>query len=271
MSGVSSAGAGDPRAGSHGPPPVGGHGQRWPGVSPPVYRYGPPVYQPYPPRARPVPPRGGVPRWVGWLLAVPFLVGWLVWLVLPTLQTIVMSFEIRSVDQQAGGLAFDAGARNYGALGADGFWSALGDTAALAVVPVLVIGVVAPLLAFAVNRGSSGVRMAARLVLTVPVAGFAPAIVLRAWLPIFPVSKQVPIQLITALAWLGLLCGIGLAVYLAALRRRDQDTLPPLPAGQAVRRIGPAWALVAIGTLAFGLQAFTLNLPGGKHTVTAQL
>jgi ABC-type sugar transport system permease subunit len=288
MSGVPPTGPTGPTGppGFTGPPGQ----QPWLGGPPPARPQAPYPQQPYPgygpPPVRPAASGGGVPGWVGLLLALPFLVGWIYWLAVPTVQTVAMSFQSVSFERPGVGV----GLRNYSALGDAGFWGALGHTVALAVVPVLVIGLVAPLLAFAVNRGSSGIRMAARLVLTIPLAGFAPAVVVVAWRMLLAkpdgalsgvlgftsdLSTSVTMQVVTALATLGLLVGIGVAVYLAALRSRgDQDAAPPLPAGQGVRRIGAVWALVVIGTLAFGLQSITLTLgltAGGRNTATAEL
>ena len=113
--------------------PTGPGNQPWLGGPPPAQQPAPPPQygqqpyppQPYPPQQQqyppyqappPPPPRAGsgVPGWVGWLLAVPFVAGWIYWLVVPTVQTIMLSFQNATLP---GRPATSVGGRNYSDLG----------------------------------------------------------------------------------------------------------------------------------------------------------
>lgn len=211
------------------------------------------------------------------MMVLPFLAGWIYWLVLPTLRTLLGSVErgSRLNDKHDPLSSFGGGLTggHYSFLFDHGVWGVLGRGLLLAAVPLLVVGLVAPLLAFAVNEGGTILRLAARLLLAIPVAGFAPMLVGTAWLNL--VSSQGPFTVhdqgfglqwtVFSLATLGLAAGIAVAFYLSALRRRIDQPLPT--SGATIGNLAVIWGVVGLGTLAFSLQAFTFNsvvFPSGQ-------
>ncbi|MGA8113359.1 MAG: hypothetical protein WCA46_06830, partial [Actinocatenispora sp.] len=146
-----------------------------------------------------------------------------------------------------------------------GTGDALLRSLAMAVIPVLVMAIVVPLLAWAASEAGTGLRVALRLLLTIPVAGFAPAIVGVAWAhatsQTMPLSVLAPLSdsalarmsVINGLAGVGLICGVGVAALLAALRRRRTDR-----PGRTVANAVVIWGVAVLGTLAVSLQSSTL-------------
>jgi ABC-type sugar transport system permease subunit len=214
---------------------------------------------PAPPAAAP-PKRPGPPGWVGLLLAVPMAAGWVYWLVVPTIKILVHSIT-----------GYDQGVAQHASFTGTG--GALARTLEYSLVPTLVMLIVVPLLAFAAAEGGTGLRATVRVVLVVPVAGFAPSVVVVAWFlltepshalsslrPLDPGTALPKLALLGGLASLGLVCGIGVSVLLSALRRRRDDrTARPLGAALVV------WGVLVLGTLALAMQSltFVLGLTGG--------
>lgn len=210
------------------------------------------------------PKRPGPPGWIGLLLAIPMVVGWAYWLVLPTFSTLLHSV---------------IGYHNSFAIEPESFagtGGALVRTLVVALVPTLVMLIVVPLLSFAAATTGTMLRTAIRVVLVVPVAGFAPAIAAAAWqsLTLSPPldwlrpdgtgSELALTALISGLASFGLVCGIGVSILLSALRRRRDDS--------AARPLGAAavvWAVLVLGTLALSMQDLTLlyapSAAGSSH------
>src|SRR4051812_48307484 len=97
--------------------------------------------------------RPGAGRGVGVLLLVPAALTALVTLVVPTGQTIVRSF------QRGGGIglpAHSAGLRNYTELLSSAtFWKALVFSLSFAIIPLLILLVVGPALALALERAGT--------------------------------------------------------------------------------------------------------------------
>ncbi|MEV1171673.1 hypothetical protein AB0J09_25000, partial [Nonomuraea sp. NPDC049784] len=111
----------------------------------------------------PTTPTQAPSRALGWLLAVPALFGTLISLVLPTVQTIWLSLQSGGVLTESHFVGID----NYHELLRTGeVWRALWFTLSLAVVPLMVAVVVAPLLALALDRAGTWPRRAGRIALS---------------------------------------------------------------------------------------------------------
>ena len=204
-------------------------------------------------------PRTGPPGWVGLLLALPMLLGWAYWLVIPTVQTIAEAFTGRAPG--VGDTTVPAAAQRGGSF-PDAF-DAAGRTVLEALLPTLVMLIVVPLLTLAAAQAPSVLRKVIRVVLSVLAAGFAPVLLVLAWahLAFQPHSTtrdlldSAPgVGAVLALGTLGLVAGIGVSVLLAAFRRRAADQRPGLGGPVAV------WAVLVLGTLAIALQAVTVTL-----------
>ncbi|MEV4804604.1 sugar ABC transporter permease [Nonomuraea sp. NPDC049421] len=214
----------------------------------------------------PNPPGSGT-RLVGLLLAVPALVGTLITLVLPTAQTIWLSFQSGGVLRKS----TYAGTANYvKLLGDDASWRALGFTVSLVGFPLLVALVVGPLLALALDRAGPWPRRAGRVLLSLAVVTFSPVAVAASWLRGLmpeesglvalaeglrdPATAPGTLRLIVAAATFGLVCALAVIAFLPALRGHTP--------GPATVVVG---VLVALAVVAAGLQTFALSqvLTGG--------
>ncbi|WP_346044524.1 hypothetical protein [Actinomadura chokoriensis] len=189
-------------------------------------------------------------------------------LVVPTVQTILRSFQrgglpkVNGGDQLPGGRF--VGVDNYADLfGEAEFWKALAFTVSLAVIPLVVAVVVAPLLAAALDRAGTWPRRVGRVLMSVPLVVFSPVAFSAAWLVGMPDggletafgelsepgSARVAVVAISGLTTFGAVCGLALLGYLAVLRDRG-------PA----RRVRPALAvgtIAALATFAVSLQTFS--------------
>ncbi|MER6512335.1 sugar ABC transporter permease [Nonomuraea sp. NPDC001636] len=234
---------------------------------------------PIPPTPVPVPPAARPPasyRALGWLLAVPALLGTLITLVLPTVQTIVLSLHSGGVLQPSRFVGLD----NYGkVLGGEEFWRALGFTLSLTVGPLLVAVVVGPLLALALDRGGPPLRRAGLVVSSLAIVTFSPIGVAAAWLrgaspdgPGIatlaeglrdPATAPGTLRLVVVAATFGVVCALALTAFLPALRGGT--------AGRATVVVG---VLVALATVAVGAQAFSIGMAltrGGPERATQTL
>ncbi|MEV0316039.1 hypothetical protein [Nonomuraea fuscirosea] len=219
----------------------------------------------------PNPPRPNLSA-LGWLLAVPALLGALITLVLPTVQTLWLSFQSGGVMRES---AY-AGTANYADLLGDGaFWRALGFTLSLTLLPLLVAVVVAPLLALALDRAGAWPRRAGRVVLSLAVVTFSPVAVAGAWTRgLSPESSGLAalaqglrepgtapwtLRLIVAAGTFGIVCALAVLAYLPALR-----------GGSAVPATLAVAALVLLATVATGVQTFSIGMVltrgGPQHT-----
>ncbi|MFC5824462.1 hypothetical protein [Nonomuraea insulae] len=223
----------------------------------------------------PNPPQAYAPA-LGWLLAVPALLGTLITLVLPTAQTIWLSFQSGGVLRESAYVGTD----NYvELLGDDEFWRALGFTLSLTLIPLLVAVVVGPLLALALDRAGTWPRRAGRIALSLAVVAFSPVAVAASWtVGLSPESSGLAalaeglrepatapgaLRLIVAAATFGIVCALAVIAFLPALRGGT--------AGPAMLAVG---ALVALATIAVGLQAFSIGLVltrGGPQRSTETL
>jgi ABC-type sugar transport system permease subunit len=221
---------------------------------------------------------GTAGRGAGVLLVVPAALTALVTLVLPTGQTIVRSF------QRGGGIglpARSAGLRNYSELlGSATFWKALVFSASFAIVPLLILLVVGPALAVALDRAGTWPRRVGRVLLSLPLVVFSPVAIAAGWIAgqsdggiatAFgrlgrggAASPTVP--LITAAAMFGFLCGLALLVFLPVMRGRAEGR-PLTPVMIAVGSI------TVLAAFAVALQVFSLGLlmGSGKQPTLAML
>jgi ABC-type sugar transport system permease subunit len=200
------------------------------------------------------------------LLVVPAALTALDSLVVPTGQTIVRSFQ--EGHGFLGEQSKSAGLQNYSELlGHSAFWKALAFSLSLAIVPVLVMLLVGPLLAAALDHAGTWPRRVGRVLLSLPLVVFSPVAVAIAWLAgqpdggvatafgqlrdAGPWSPTVP--LITAAALFGFLCGLALLVFLPVMRGRAQGR-PLTPAMVAVGSI------TVLAAIAVALQAFSLDM-----------
>lgn len=223
----------------------------------------------------PNPPQASY-RAIGWLLIVPALLGTLITLVVPTAQTIWLSFR-------SGGVITEstyAGPANYDELLSGGaLFPPLLVTLSLIVVPLVVAVLVAPLLALALDRAGSWPRRVGRIVMSLAIVTFSPVGVAVAWFRGLspeasgllalahglrdPATAPAALQLIIASATFGVVCSLAVLAYLPALR-----------GGTALPAMLVVGVLVAIATVAAGLQIFSIGLVltmGGPHGSTRTL
>ncbi|SEG90733.1 ABC-type sugar transport system, permease component [Nonomuraea solani] len=225
--------------------------------------------------AFPAPPQA-FSRALGWLLAVPALLGTLISLVLPTVQTIWLSFQSGGVMRASAYV----GADNYTDLfGEDEFWRALGFTLSLTLIPLLVAVIAGPLLALALDRAGTWPRRAGYVVLSLAIVTFSPVGVAAAWMRGLmsdasgitslaeglrePATAPGTLRLIVAAATFGVVCALAVIAFLPALRG---GTVAP-----AMLAVG---ALVVLATVAVGLQSFSVGMVltrGGPERSTETL
>ena len=191
-------------------------------------------------------------RVIGLLLVLPAFVALLVSYVVPTYRTVRMSTQRFNLITPAR----DVGLDNYRQIGAEAAQS-LGYAARLAILPLLIVLVVAPALAYAAYRTGRIGRRVVRLAFVVPMACCAPTVLAAAWLA----DGRLEFRGVGAAMWLttvGLVCGVAVTVYLAAIRRWS-----------AVLAVG---GLLGLTTLAVAVQALAfpwlLGLGRGTGTVT---
>jgi ABC-type sugar transport system permease subunit len=185
----------------------------------------------------------------------------LIWSYLwPTIWQVWNSF--RRVSYIQIGTDRNVGWANYDAAFRRGFWSALGYSLTFAAIPLLVVVVAAPALAWAAHRTGTVARWIVRAALALPLVAYVPAAVaMGAVLD----ARKARIRLDTpnplagrypdprSIAWagtFGLVCAIAVTAYLAALRRRD-------PRRQPWRAMVVVGVLLALAAIAMALQAFT--------------
>jgi ABC-type sugar transport system permease subunit len=205
---------------------------------------------------------------VGLLLAAPAAIALLIGYAWPTIRTVWWSLHAHS---GLGGTGDWVGLDNYQRLvELDGTWQAVGFALLLATLPLLTLLLVAPLLAVAAHHAGRAFRLTTRLALTVPMVCFAPVALAVAWaVERFDVEgPRVSVWAAVGLTMFGLICGLGVTFYLAALRGRGPGR-SAWPAGLTVG------ALALIGTLAVTLQMSTypqvITGGGPAHQTTTPL
>jgi len=198
---------------------------------------------------------------VGLLLVLPAALALLVGYVLPSLKTVQVSFSRISLPgRPSESVGFD----NYSRLGADTARE-FGYALVFVGLPLLVVLVVGPLLAFAAHLAGRRVRLAVRLALVVPMVCFAPAVMAVTWLIDFGTGESLPLTMLAAagLSTFGLVCGIAVTAYLAVLRR-DAPVKTAITAGLAVAGI----AVLATAATALQVLTFPLVLGAGGRDGT---
>ncbi|MFD2351504.1 hypothetical protein ACFSTC_22665 [Nonomuraea ferruginea] len=149
----------------------------------------------------------------------------------------------------------------------------------MTIMPLLVALVVAPLLALALDRGGAWVRRAGRILLSLSLVTFSSAAVAVSWLRGLrpdaegltamarslaePATAPGTLRLIVAAATFGVVCALAVLAFLPALRG---GTVTPAMLAVA--------GIVALATVAAGLQLFTLGLVltgGGPRDSTQTL
>jgi ABC-type sugar transport system permease subunit len=202
---------------------------------------------------------------LGFLLPLPAAVCCGATLLGPTIQTFNLSL------QKVNGLGPGSfvGAANYAHLPElAGTGAALRFTLIIAIVRLLAVAIVPLLLALAASALGGWMRGGLRLLFTLPLALFAPVGLAAAWSLTgsgglsSPNGAQGTVLFIDAAQALGLACGLGLIVYLAASRGWSDG------AGGWRNVRGPlllAWIISAVAAFASGLQTFSVPyaLTGG--------
>lgn len=199
-------------------------------------------------------------------LTLPASVACLVGMLLPTLTTFITSTQDVNL---LGGQAEAVGMENFARLFEDpAYGRALGFTALLVAVRLLAVAILPVLLALGINVFGRAVRISTRLLFTIPLALYAPVALALSWSIVFnpvlgivsdpllarPETARLTVLLTDGLLALGVAAGLGLILYLAALRGPGEDApefkqvLPPLAA---------AWGIGLLATVALTLQSFT--------------
>lgn len=214
---------------------------------------------------------------IGLGLLLPAILCCISVLVVPSVGTVALSFfdyDLMTAPEFVGG-------DNYAQLFQDPrFSDALGFTLSSVAVRVAVVALVPLLLALAVNEFGRVVRIPVRLLFTIPLALFAPVVTALAWglmlhprdglvsaisrglgLPLRPwladpeMAKRVVLS-VDGLTTFGLACGLGLVLYLAALRGRGAQA----PSWKAVRKpLVVSWVVGLLATIALAPQSFALS------------
>jgi ABC-type sugar transport system permease subunit len=200
------------------------------------------------PSAAPAPP--GPERWIGLALLLPALVTLLWSYVVPTISTLLRSFQRYSLLTPPQ----PAGTKNYENVFQDAFGT-FGFGLVLILVPLIVGLVIAPVLAMAAHRGGQTARRVTLALTALPLACYAPVAVAIGWTTTRLSREDLSTpggaqgSLVSVVAWssIGLIVAIGTTLALAALRGRR-------PAA-AILAVG---AVVVLGVIAAGLQQFTI-------------
>ncbi|MGF1653400.1 MAG: hypothetical protein ACFCUP_08810 [Actinomycetales bacterium] len=185
----------------------------------------------------------------GLLLVVPATVALVVGYVVPSLRTVVDS--LTDPDPLRGGAGTPAGFGAYRIATGDAV-AAFGTAVSWALVPVLVLLVVAPPLALAAHVGGRAGRVPVRVLLTFPLAALAPFAVAVGWTlsrageaPTGP--STLPAAVVVWATTIGLACAVGVTAYLAVLRGARS-------VAGAVAAAGVSGAVLAVTALALALQ-----------------
>ncbi len=133
------------------------------------------------------------------------------------------------------------------------FIESLGFTALLVVVRLLAVAILPLLLALAVNTFGKKLSLGIRLLFTLPLAYFGPALVMYGPAYMSEIWRKTSIKgiflLLDGSASLAVACGIGLIIYSAALRGGNESNRSRKP-------LLIIWAAALLGTIAFALQSY---------------
>ncbi|MFJ8829136.1 sugar ABC transporter permease [Micromonospora aurantiaca] len=224
---------------------------------------------PVPPHTQPYRPARAL---IGLALVVPAVIAWVWSYVLPTFSTVTRSFQADGPRRSGE----SAGTANYEAAFTSGFAGQVGFAVLLALIPLAVALLAAPLLAVLADRAGRVTRLVTRGVLALPLAAYAPVAVLLGMraegiedgsLVQDLRSPRVFLASATAQVTAGLVVAVAATLYLSALRRRDPDHRP----APAMLTVG---GLLGLGVLAAALQTYaapailTGGGPRGASTAT---
>jgi ABC-type sugar transport system permease subunit len=197
---------------------------------------------------RPAPPRSTAQTVVGLVLVVPAFVLLIVSYVAPLIWTVNSSFHkvniLRATSQDGGG----ASTANYSRAADAGLGRSFGYVLTLAIVPIVVVLIAGPLLAWAAHTGGLVARWVTRAVLALPLAAYAPTAIAVSHLT---ADGDGDGHARAAYWWgtFGLFAALAVTLFLATLRRRD-PTRRPYAAAILAGIIG------LVATLAAVLQEF---------------
>jgi ABC-type sugar transport system permease subunit len=206
------------------------------------------------------PPLPARPAWqtpVGLVLVLPAFVLLVVSYIWPTISTVLSSFQhVKLLPGSSSGSSSGFTTRNYSAAFDGHLGGDFGFALSLAIVPILVVLVAAPVLAWTSHQGGTVARWVTRGLLALPLAAYAPTAIALA---LFVSSSNAERGTddfggyVRAVYWwgtFGLAAALASTLFLATLRRRDPH-----------RRPWPALAVAAgialAATIAAALQEFT--------------
>jgi ABC-type sugar transport system permease subunit len=192
----------------------------------------------------------GMARIIGAVLLLPAVLAWVWSYLLPTITTVVRSFQrynLLSPPQSVG-------TRNYSLVFGHLLDGGLGFGLRLAVLPLVVGVVVAPLLAVFAHRGGRLARRVTMALTAAPLVCFAPVAVTMGWWAdrigrtdlATPDAARTTLTSVVAWTSVGLVVAAGTTLALAAMRGRRPAV--------GLAAVG---AVVALGVLAGGLQVYT--------------
>ncbi|MGC5033752.1 sugar ABC transporter permease [Micromonospora sp. DT229] len=196
---------------------------------------------------------------LGILLLLPALIA-LAWsYLIPTLQAVGRS----TTRDQMRGPTESVGSANYEAVFTQGFLGDMGSALLLALVPLALALLVAPVLALLADRAGRRARLALRALIVVPVAGYAPVALLIGWRldrmePGTMLDRPVAtLAELTAVGGGGLVVAVATTAFLGTLRGRGHRR-DALPAALTVA------GLLVLGIIAVALQTYTASLLTGR-------
>ncbi|MEH1169332.1 sugar ABC transporter permease [Micromonospora sp. CPCC 205539] len=195
---------------------------------------------------------------IGLALMLPAVLAWLWSYVLPTVSTVLESFQRDDLIRPAESV----GTKNYEHVFDSGTSSIVGQVGfalLLGLVPLALALLAAPLLAVVAHRAGRVARLVTRGVLALPVAGYAPVAILiglrfdSTRSDDFAKNMEAPggwLTSVVAQTTFGLVIAVAATLYLSALRRRE----PGRRSTPAVLAVG---GLLVLGILAAALQIYT--------------
>lgn len=225
---------------------------------------------PRPTMMRPAPPTSTLQVIVGLALVVPAFALLIISYVSPLIWTVNTSFHklngLRAT--QSGGDNGPFTGAGYSRAFDDGLGGSLGYALSLAIVPILVVLIAAPVLAWAAHTGGLVARWVTRGLLALPLAAYAPTAIAAGHL--MDAKDKVTADNIdgftrTAYWWgtFGLFAALGATLFLATLRRRD-------PARRPYAAAIVAGVIAVAAVLAAVLQEFVYPWTiSGRHTTPA--
>ena len=201
---------------------------------------------------------------LGLALLLPALIAWLWSYLLPTLSTVLLSFQEVTPSRTR-----PVGVENYQEAFESGLVGQVGFALLLGLLPLAFALLVAPLLAIAADRAGRTARLVTRGVLALPIAGYAPVVLHLGW-QLRDASMAGPVDGRGSLVWavaaisFGLVVAVAVTLYLSALRHRE-------PGGRPSAALPTVGGLLALGIIAVSLQSYTapaLLTSGGPDNET---